>query len=326
MTEFASTAYILVSHGSRDSRPGKAMERLAQVVLMQIQEQQLTAGVQSPAVKTALSQRVYQRHPKIQEKDLPQSPDHSSPQSQPLTNHWGAKPRFASRVPLVGTACLELSPIPLHQQIIKFSRRAAATGVKIIRVVPLFLLKGVHVVDDIPSEIEQARAALPQLSIEICPHLGSHPEMKRVLEDKQEVAPPGGLLLLAHGSRRSGGNDPIYALAEALGGAAAFWAVAPSLEDQLIQLIQNGMQRLTILPYFLFTGSITDAITHTTEELAERFPKVKFHLLPPLGPTEKLASLVTDLALGRVKPQTQKASIPLRRTAFRYQSPPFMVS
>ena len=42
----------------------------------------------------------------------------------------------------MGTGCLELSPIPLHQQIIDFSRRAGATGVKTIRVVPVFLLKG----------------------------------------------------------------------------------------------------------------------------------------------------------------------------------------
>ena len=324
MTEFASTAYILVSHGSRDPRHGKAMERLAQVVLMQIQEQRLTVEIQSPAVKTALSQCL--RQERTQSVQNSPSPGESVPLKRHQKTAHTSKSSFVPAVPLVGTACLELSSVPLHQQIIDFSRRAAATGVKTVRVVPLFLLRGVHVMEDIPDEIRQAQAALPHLAIEICPHLGSHPGMKRVLKGKQQVAKPGALLLLAHGSRRAGGNNPIYTLAEALDGTAAFWAVTPSIEDQVIQLIQTGIQRLTILPYFLFAGSVTDAITHATEDLAERFPQVTFHLLPPLGPTEKLASLVADLALDRVKLNTQKSSIPLRRTAFRCQLSSFMVS
>ncbi len=312
---------MLVSHGSRDPRPGQAMERLAQVVLAQIQRQQVTAEVQSPAVRAALTHSLKQAQAK------PDLISQGAEETHRRSKQSDVRKRaVVPRGSLVGTACLECSPIPLHQQVVGFSRRAAAAGVKTIRIIPLFLLQGVHVMEDIPGEIELAQNALPDLALELCLHLGSHPRMKSVLKSNYQMAGPGSLLLLAHGSRRPGGNESIHALAEALGGVAAFWAVSPSLEHQIIHLTQNGIQQLTILPYFLFAGSITDAITRTAEALAERFPQVAFHLLPPLGPTENLAGLVTDLALNRVKLKTQKSNLIHQRTAFRYPLPSSMVS
>lgn len=84
----------------------------------------------------------------------------------------------------------------------------------------------------------------------------------------------------------------------------------------MIHHIQQGVQRLAILPYFLFTGTTTDALVRRTEDLAERFPKIGFHLLPPLGPTPELANLVVDLALGRPM-RASSAALPLRRAALR---------
>ena len=75
----------------------------------------------------------------------------------------------------------------------------------------------------------------------------------------------------------------------------AYWAVPPDIETQVIELMQQGCQKLTILPYFLFAGGITDAIAHRTEELAERFPKVQFRLLPTLGATAEMAQLSVEM-------------------------------
>lgn len=220
--------------------------------------------------------------------------------------------------PLVGTACLETEVLPLHEQIIVFSRRAQAAGAQRIRLVPLFLLAGVHVMEDIPAEVEQARLALPGLTLEVCPHLGSHPGIQGLLRHKLSATATETLILLAHGSRRPGGNDSIAKLAQALGGTAAFWATAPSLESQVIHHMQAGVQRVAILPYFLFAGTTTDAITHLTEDLAERFPRLGFHLLPPLGPSPDLARLVSDLALDQVAAKAQEVPTPMQRVAFRH--------
>lgn len=226
------------------------------------------------------------------------------------------------RSPLVGTACLEVESLPLHEQIVAFCRRAQAAGTQRVRIVPLFLLAGVHVKDDIPAQVEQARAALPDLTLDVCPHLGSHPGIKHLLRQKLDAATTETLILLAHGSRRPGGNDSICSLAQTLGGTAAFWATAPSLESQVIHHMQAGEQRVAILPYFLFAGSTTDAITHLTEDLAERFPQMGFHLLPPLGPSPDLARLVIDLALDRVPARSQQTPTPMRRVAFRHTTHP----
>ena len=93
-------------------------------------------------------------------------------------------------------------------------------------------------------------------------------------------------------SLRPRGNRPVDSLAKSLGAAAAYWITEADIENQTIHLMQQGCSTLTIFPYFLFAGGITDAVTHLTEELAERFPRTKFRLLPPLGATVDLADLV----------------------------------
>lgn len=201
-----------------------------------------------------------------------------------------------SSTPIVGTACLELGPCPLHEQIYQFGQRVKAAGVDRVRVLPLFLLEGVHVMEDIPIEMALARQILNvSLEVTLCPHLGSHLGLRKLLVDRMAEIPSAACLLIAHGSRRPGGNKPIEEMARQLGAIAAYWSVPPDLETQIIYLMQKGHQQLVILPYFLFPGGITDAITQFTEELAERFPRVNFRLMPPLGATPELANLVVDL-------------------------------
>ena len=202
-----------------------------------------------------------------------------------------------SPTPIVGTACLELGPCPLHQQVYHFSQRVKATGVNRVRALPLFLFEGVHVIEDIPMEMALAHQILDaSLEVTLCPHLGSHLGLRRLLSDRMAEIPSAAFLLIAHGSRRPGGNKRIEEIARQLGAIAAYWSVPPDLETQIIHLMQAGHQHLAIMPYFLFPGGITDAITRFTEELAERFPRVDFRLMPPLGATPELASVVVDLA------------------------------
>ncbi len=295
------TAYLLVSHGSRDPRPGQGMERLA----LFVRSQEVGLGNPSPnqRPRPALDQL---------------SPSQGTlPAEFHRGRSQGTLPAGLSE-PLVGTACLEAEALPLHRQIVDFSRRAQAAGVQRVKIIPLFLLAGVHVMDDIPAEIDLARQALGGMCLEVAPHLGSHPELRELLHAKLSATSSEAFILLAHGSRRPRGTDAIATLARSLGGSAAFWAVPPSLEAQVIHHIQSGAQRLSILPYFLFAGTITDAVTHLTEELAERFSSVNFHLLPPLGPSPDLARLVVDLALDQLPPKGQQAAMPMQRVAFRH--------
>lgn len=282
------------------------MDRLAQLV-----RQHLSKRTDRPAVTLAAERKAE----KLQQQDGAASPLRPRPQAK-------SEPFAAGQLmlPMVGTATLENSPFPLHQQIYEFYVRARAAGVKRLVVVPLFLLAGVHVTEDIPAEVKAAQALLQDSAdIRVCSYLGSHPNLRDLLQRKLATAASESWLLLSHGSRRTEGNRPIENLARTLGGTVAFWSVPPDLEDQVITLMQGGFQRLAILPFFLFTGSITDAITRRTEELAERFPQVKFRLLPPLGATPELAKLVCELARGDRRPQgNSRFPLQIKRAALRH--------
>jgi sirohydrochlorin cobaltochelatase len=257
------SAYLLVTHGSRDPRPQAGVEQLAQLLCQKLRGEMLT---------------------KTQELTDPETSTSSS---------VGV---VTVREPLVGTACLELAPLPLHEQIKQFGKYASSAGFKHIEIVPLFLLPGVHVMEDIPAEVAKARENLgSELTIEVRPYLGFHSQISQLLTASLNSFPAESWILLSHGSRRSGGNYPVEALANQLGALAAYWSLPPSWESQAENLLINGKRRIGILPYFLFAGGITDAIAQSVKQIKQEYPAVKFYLAKPLGANPQLAELILDL-------------------------------
>ncbi len=237
-----SSAYLLVSHGSRDPRPQAAIAQLVQ---------------------------------QVQQKMPPSS-------SQP---------------PLIGAAVLECASLPLHGQIQQFSQTAIAQGIRHLQLVPLFLIPGVHVMEDIPEQVTIAQQVLGEtVTIASSPHLGSHPGLEKLLANRLAQLPENtACILMSHGSRRSGGNHPVETLTSKVGAVSAYWSVAPKLEARLQELAQSGCRKVAILPYFLFAGGITDAISQTVSELSHQFPDLELDLRHPLGVGDDLAQLILDL-------------------------------
>ena len=287
----ASTAYLLISHGSRDPRPQEAMNRLADLV-----RSQLEATLRRHPVELGTNHLASHL---VSNLETEQQVETSSQSTTSLlaTPRLDKLTQVSSEV-IVGTACLELATLPLSEQIYKFGTRLQAAGIRELKLLPVFLMSGVHVMEDIPQEIETARKQLGEsLELTLCSHLGSHEDISSVLENRLASIDAEGSVLVAHGSRRKRGNKAIQGLARQIDAKmkVAYWATSPDIETQVIELMQQGCQRLTILPYFLFSGGITDAITHRTEELAERFPKIQFRLLPTLGATPEVADLIVNL-------------------------------
>lgn len=242
------SAYLLVSHGSRDPRPQIGMEHLAKLVASRLR---------------------------------------SGPQVS--SNHRG-------ETPLVGTAVLELGPIPLHQQIQQFAEQAIELGYEAIEILPIFLLSGVHVMEDIPAEIEMARQQLPSnIKLILRSYLGQETSLGNLLLNPVETevtVPATGRIVMSHGSRRSNSHQTVEAIATQLNATVAFWSVPPSLETQVTELVKQGFQQIAVLPYFLFEGSITDAIGQEVERLKQQFPYVRLHLGRSIGATPELADFV----------------------------------
>jgi sirohydrochlorin cobaltochelatase len=258
------SAYLLLSHGSRDARPEIAMQKLAQK-LSNLRE--YTQG--------------------------------DNTQWSQLENP-GA---IANGKITIGTAYLELQPQPLHLQISQFVKQFIVSPQQPLhlKILPLFLLSGMHVMEDIPAEVELARKMLGEnVQIELQPYLGSYQELGQLLGKQLTAIPASKYILMAHGSRRSGFQAPIEKVISNLAGlnlevTTAYWSVPPSLEFRVGELVANGYRSIAIAPYFLFPGGITDAIAVAVEKLQLQFPGVSLNLTEPLGMSTELADLIWDL-------------------------------
>ena len=193
-------------------------------------------------------------------------------------------------LPLVETGVLELG-LPLHRQIQDFAERALRAGYVSIKLLPMFLLAGVHVMEDIPAEVAQVES---QIRVEVCPHLGTSADLWQLL-DSQLAQLQTAKVLISHGSRRPGVQQNIEAIAAKLNATAAYWSVAPDLETQVMLLVKQGWIRIEILPYFLFEGGITDAIARKAVEIQQQFSDVQIQLNRPIGATPQLVELILEM-------------------------------
>ena len=271
------SAYLLVSHGSRDPRPQAALEELAELLKRRME--------------MARDTDLYKQKEQLSD----QSPVGEDEQKS-LSRSYATLCATELLQPMVGTACLELASLPLHEQIREFGDRILAAGFNRLEVVPLFLLPGVHVMADIPAEVEVAGQAVgADLKIELRPYLGSHPNINSLFARQISSIWTEAWILLSHGSRRSGGNDPVETLAAQMSALPAYWSVSPSLEERVAELVSAGSRTIAILPYFLFAGGITDAIASNVAHLQAQFPTVRLSLGEPIGSSSELADLILDL-------------------------------
>jgi sirohydrochlorin cobaltochelatase len=214
-----------------------------------------------------------------------------------VRQHFALPSSPSQGVPMVGIGVLEFGDRPLAVQIADFARAAATTGVRQVFLLPLFLSAGNHVLQDLPEAIAEAQSKLvgEAVSLTMCPALSSHPHLPQLVRNRMDdLLPCDHWILLAHGTRRLEGNQPIYALAAELEIVPACWAIAPTLEEPIQTLQQLGAQRIGIVPYFLFPGRITDAIEAHVVELRSKFLTLDLQITQPLNPSPLLAQLLVD--------------------------------
>ncbi len=114
------------------------------------------------------------------------------------------------------------------------------------------------------------------------------------------------LLLVAHGSRMTRSNDEIRAMTERVREFSsdgytlidcAFLELAdPSIGDGIERLIQQGADRVAVLPYFLAAGRhvAEDIPAEVNTKIAEH-PSVAIELLPYIGTAEAMPQLLADM-------------------------------
>jgi len=196
---------------------------------------------------------------------------------------------------IVQAGVLELGPTPLAEQIQAMAQHTRSLGYQRVQLVPLFLLPGVHVTEDIPAAIQAAQQTVPAIELTLCPYLGTHPGLAALISKRLRPLDVDAWVLLAHGSRRPGGNAPVEQLATQLQAHPAYWFAGPDLATQVEALVAAGHQRIGILPYFLFSGTTTDGIAQEVQRLRHQWPGIELRLASPLEAEVELAQLLRDL-------------------------------
>lgn len=261
----SSYAYLLVFHGSRDSRTQAAASELRQLSLAKSKYRS----------KAILAQHNYLAI------NLPNS------ESNKITISNLAES------PLIDIAALELTPKSLTESLMDFAQKARQQGFGQIKVIPLFLAPGVHVTEDIPTEIALAIKQINfPITIELSPYLGKYSGIVPLLVRKFAELPAKKRILIAHGSRRAQVSDYYRNLAGKVDAEVAYWSTEPQFIRQIKLQIASGIKSIAILPYFLFPGKITAAIAREVAILRQEYPQVELILGQPLGATEALAELI----------------------------------
>jgi sirohydrochlorin ferrochelatase len=200
----------------------------------------------------------------------------------------------------ISGGCLEGQELSLAQQLEIFATEAIEEEISEIVILPLFLLEGVHVSEDIPAEVAIAQSKFQEkLKFRVTARLGTSPQIPSLLSQHFEKHETGteqsapsqfARIVMAHGSRRAGANQVVEDLATQSQAIAAYWGVEPKIETQIEHLISQGISEINVLPYFLTEGGITEAIAKKIGAYSDR---AKIQLLPvPLSDQQ-----IVDLAL-----------------------------
>jgi sirohydrochlorin cobaltochelatase len=184
----------------------------------------------------------------------------------------------------IGTAYLELSELPIADQLVLFANQSLQQGYQRIKILPLFLAPGIHVLTDLPIAIAMAQTQLvDRCQLQLLTYVGTNIGIEKVLRYHSQHL-PSTRILLAHGSQQAAAHQFLTTLAANLQVEAAYWSVAPQLPTVVARLAAQQHTTIGILPYFLFPGRISTAITVVINELQSLFPDLQFRF--PQGELE----------------------------------------
>jgi sirohydrochlorin ferrochelatase len=217
----------------------------------------------------------------------------------------------------VGCGFIELAEPHLDEAI----DALVGAGADCVAVVPLLLLGAGHMKNDGPAVLAEARRRHPSARFEYGRPLGIHPLVLAATEDRINEAlgsqpinggPPAGaasgpstahqVLLVGRGSSDPDANSDLYKVARMLSEGRglpsvepAFVSLAtPSVAEGLERCRQLGATRITVVPYFLFTGVLVERIAVQARSWADAHPAVSVVQGGELGPDPRIVQLVLE--------------------------------
>jgi sirohydrochlorin ferrochelatase len=112
------------------------------------------------------------------------------------------------------------------------------------------------------------------------------------------------VIILGHGSRRSGAGDPLQALADAVRQRGSYAAVehafiqhaSPTFAAAVNSSLRQGAERIVVVPFFVQPGNhVTQDIPRMVGEAQRTHPSVAFAVTDHVGAHPMMAQIVEDL-------------------------------
>ncbi len=181
-----------------------------------------------------------------------------------------------------------------------------------VTVVPLSLFAASHVKNDVPLAVQQARSDHENLTVNNGAHLGIHPALVDLLDDRaasveadlgvDRDADDVVVVLCARGSSDPDANGDVHKLARLLDEGRAFERVEPSfigvteplLDETLHTVAKRRPDAVVVLPYMLGDGVLTQRIRDGAAEFDDEYPYVDAAAGDPLGTDPRLLDVLGD--------------------------------
>jgi len=187
-----------------------------------------------------------------------------------------------------------------------------ATTVSEITLVQLSLFAASHVKNDVPLAVEQARREHSGIDLHNGAHLGVHPAIVDLLDDRASAVEADlgvdradddvAVVLCARGSSDPDANSDVHKLARLLYEGRAFSRVEtafvgvtePLLADALDDVAKHRPDAVAVLPYMLGDGVLTGRIREGASDFDEEYPYVDAAAGDPLGTDSRLLDVLGD--------------------------------
>ncbi|WP_146418044.1 CbiX/SirB N-terminal domain-containing protein [Haloarcula hispanica] len=207
----------------------------------------------------------------------------------------------------VDAAFLELAEPAIDEAIAGLAR-----AVSQVSVVHLSLFAASHVKNDVPLAVEQAHEAHPELTINNGAHLGVHPALLDLLDDRAAAVEAElgvdreeddvAAVVCARGSSDPDANADVHKLARLLYEGREFSRVEasfigvtePLLDDTLHDIAKARPDAVVVIPYMLGDGVLTGRIKDGAREFDEEYPYVDAAPGEPLGTDTRLLDVLGD--------------------------------
>ena len=186
----------------------------------------------------------------------------------------------------------------------------AASKVDRVVTLPLFLFAAGHVKNDLPIALDGARRRFPGVRFDAGRALGVHPNLVDLAFERTEAL---GLtdakavrrtvvVVVGRGASDPDANGDFCKLVRLFGEGRGFGWVLPAfigitrplLPESLELLARARPDRILVVPYFLFAGTLITKIRDQVRTFCDQYPWIRTEIASHLGVHEKVLALLDE--------------------------------